>query len=279
MPLISANGLKLNVQQLGEAGPPVIMVHGLMLGTLSSWYFSIAPALAQSHRVFMYDLRCHGFSERVSEGFTLAQMAADLDAVVNFSGGKPVVLIGHSFGGAIALRYASMHSGMVRKLVIVESPIPAISKEVDLIRWAKSKRDRAATSRGEDLILEMSEDDKQLAFGGLPPVVRDALLRNGKRPNRLLAQILHLVGNTSMLDDVMREPEFTAEEIARVTCPVLLCYGEGSGMRPGPDHVLMTALPDVRLRLLKGGHSLPIEAPEELLAAIGPFLSEANVGC
>ena len=272
MALIQANGLKLYVQQLGEDGPPLVMVHGLMLGTLSAWYFSIAPALAKSHRVLVYDLRGHGLSERATEGFTLAQMADDLGSVIAHSGNEPVMLVGHSFGGAIALRYASLHPEMVRKLVIVESPVPAISKDMDLLLWVKSKQPEAATSRGEDLVLDMSEEDKQLVFGGLPPVLRDALLRNGKRPNRLLAQILNLVGNTTMVDDVMAEPDFTAEEIARVTCPVLLCYGEESALRPGPDHVLMTVLPDVRLRLLKGGHSLPVEAPADLKAAIGEFL-------
>ena len=55
MPLIQANGVKLHVQQLGTQGSLVAMVHGLMLGTKSTWFFGVAPALAESHRV----LRAH----------------------------------------------------------------------------------------------------------------------------------------------------------------------------------------------------------------------------
>src|SRR5678815_1667039 len=58
MPLVAANGLQFHVQELGD-GRPVVMLHGLLIGSLASWYFTVAPALAPAHRCRLYDLRDH----------------------------------------------------------------------------------------------------------------------------------------------------------------------------------------------------------------------------
>jgi pimeloyl-ACP methyl ester carboxylesterase len=274
MPLVQANGVNLHVQRMGTSGSPVVMVHGLLLGTKSAWFFGVGPALAEEHRVFLYDLRGHGLSERVESGYGLDEMVDDLAAVIEYAGNEPVALVGHSFGGAIALRYASLHPAMVSKLVIVESPIPVISADLDMMLWVKNQQQRAAESRGEDLVLSLSEEQKRQVFGHLPQVLQDALMKNGKRPNLLLAQILDLVGRTTLLDDVLAEPPFTAEELASVECPVLLCYGERSSMQLGPDHMLRTAFKDSKFQVLQGGHALPLDAVAQLAEALKDFLAE-----
>lgn len=272
MPLIQANGVKLHVQQIGTAGSLVAMIHGLMLGTKSTWFFGVAPALAESHRVLMYDLRGHGLSERCESGFTLDEMADDLRAVLASAGDEPVMLVGHSYGGSLALRYAASHPEQVRRLVLVEAPVPVISDNIDSLLWVKRRQGQAGSNRGEELLERLDDEQKKELFGDLPPVMQDALMRTGKRPNLLLAQIMGLIANTTMVDDVMSEPPFEEEELARVQCPVLLCYGEFSPMRPKPGHMLLTALKDAELKILPGGHSLPQEATAELIDAIREFL-------
>jgi pimeloyl-ACP methyl ester carboxylesterase len=274
MPLIQANGVKLHVQQLGTSGSMVAMIHGLMLGTKSTWFFGVAPAIAESHRVLLYDLRGHGLSERCQSGFTLRDMTADLCAVIESSGEDKVTLVGHSYGGSLALRYASMYPDRVRKLVLVEAPVPVISQNLQSLLWVKARQKEAEENTGEELLERLNEDQKQELFGDLPPVMQDALTRIGRRPNLLLAQILGLIADTTMLEDVMAEPPFEAEELERVTCPVLLCYGERSLMMPEPGHMLLTALRDVELRPMKGGHSLPQEATTELIETIQNFLAD-----
>jgi esterase len=274
MALVQANGVKLHVQELGETGSPVVMIHGLVLATLSTWFFGPAPALATTHRVILYDLRNHGLSERVSSGFTLRSMVADLENVIQQRCNEPMSLVGHSYGGAIALRYAIEHPSAVKRLVLVEAPVPSVSEEHSILLWAKEMREAAASRTGEEVVQSLTDEERDQVFGPLPPAIRNALLRSGKRPNRLLAQILDMVADTTVLDDVMAEPAVTAEEIARVSCPVLLCYGEDSPMLPRPGHVLLTSLRDVRLEVLSGGHGLPFEAAAELARAISEFLTD-----
>jgi pimeloyl-ACP methyl ester carboxylesterase len=145
MPFVTANGLRLHVQHLGDsAAPPVVMVHGMLSGSLASWYFGLAPVVAESHHVVLYDQRGHGLSERPLRGYTLTELAADLDAVTEALG--PCVLVGHSFGGLVALRHAMDHPRRVNGVALVDSFIPAPPSPA-----GRGSRRRRAT--GEQILL------------------------------------------------------------------------------------------------------------------------------
>ena len=97
---------RFNVLTLGDAGPTLVFVHGVMIDNLSSFYLSIAPALAKAARVILYDLRGHGRSEQPPSGYTTDDMADDLDGILAALDlpDPRVIVVGHSFGGYIALR-------------------------------------------------------------------------------------------------------------------------------------------------------------------------------
>ena len=71
MPVSTRNGVRLHWQELGS-GPPLVMLHGLLVGSLATWYFTAAPALAARGHVVLYDLRGHGLSERAPSGYDVA---------------------------------------------------------------------------------------------------------------------------------------------------------------------------------------------------------------
>ncbi|MEM0986002.1 MAG: alpha/beta hydrolase [Pseudomonadota bacterium] len=116
--LIDVNGHDVHVLTAGETGPPVLMIHGASANAREfSW--TLAPRLQDAHRVFMADRPGHGHSERPPDGHQLgvqaAQMAGTLNALV---ADEPAVVVGHSFGGAVALRLALDHPGKVKALVL-----------------------------------------------------------------------------------------------------------------------------------------------------------------
>jgi pimeloyl-ACP methyl ester carboxylesterase len=93
-------GAKTTVECWGEAGPAVLCVHGI---TSSRRDFArLGTALAGTHRVFAYDQRGHGESAGSDGPMTLAALAADLRAVAD-SIGTVATVVGHSWGGAVAL--------------------------------------------------------------------------------------------------------------------------------------------------------------------------------
>ncbi|RYZ56612.1 MAG: alpha/beta hydrolase [Proteobacteria bacterium] len=77
MPTLNASGADIHYQVLGE-GPAIVMIHGLLLGNMATWYFGAAASLAKSHRVIVYDLRGHGMSGKAKEGYNLLTMVEDL---------------------------------------------------------------------------------------------------------------------------------------------------------------------------------------------------------
>ena len=123
MPRLDAEGVQLHYQTLGE-GSDVVMLHGLLTGSLASWYYTLAPALAVNHRVTLFDMRGHGLSDKPSIGYDSETLSVDLEHVINRVCRPPCVLIGQSFGALVAIRYALRFPDKVKRLVIIELPLP-----------------------------------------------------------------------------------------------------------------------------------------------------------
>jgi len=240
----------LNVVTMGQ-GPPVVMIHGLLLGSLAQWYFTAAPVLAQRHRVVLYDLRGHGRSHRARSGYDLATLQSDLAAVLTEQDvDTPVDLVGHSYGGLIALHHALRHPAGVRRLALVDAPLPP--GRADLL----------------DEALERSPED---LLNLLPASVRADVAEGGRRVRRLLEGLWFLTRESTLLSDLRAEPDLDDSALARVACPTLLVYGEASGCLPGAER-LVQVLPHARLCTVPGGHFVPVEAPRAMTEHLWGFL-------
>ncbi len=96
------DGVATTLQQWGIAGPLVVAVHG-MTSSRRSWA-RLGGRLAPRFRLVAYDQRGHGDLAGVPGPMRLVQGERDLDAVVASLGEPVSALIGHSWGGAIAIR-------------------------------------------------------------------------------------------------------------------------------------------------------------------------------
>ncbi len=115
----------LSCESLGAAGPPLVILHGL-LGSSSNWR-SIARRLAERHRVFALDLRNHGDSPHVDH-MSYPAMADDVRAFLASHDIDSATIIGHSMGGKAAMRLALDHPGRVDRLVVVDIA-PSVSEQ------------------------------------------------------------------------------------------------------------------------------------------------------
>jgi pimeloyl-ACP methyl ester carboxylesterase len=249
MPFTAHDGLMFHTQELGS-GPPAVMLHGLLVGTLASWYFSAAPAVARTHRVLVYDLRGHGRSERAAHGYDVATMAGDLEAVAGGFTREPMALVGHSYGAVVALHFALAHPERVRKLVLVEAPLPP--------------------SRLEELHGFLERPPAEM-LEALPGVLRAAVARGGRQALRLIEGLRFLATESSLVSDLRRAQDMADEVLATLRCPVLCLYGARSSCRPTGER-LGRVIPGARLITLDGGHFLPLESPRALSACITEFL-------
>jgi len=94
------DGAQTTLESWGLRGPVVICIHGIT-SSRKAWVRT-ADALRSTHRVFAYDQRGHGESARVAGPMTLSRSLRDLRSVAHAIG-EPAAIIGHSWGGAVAL--------------------------------------------------------------------------------------------------------------------------------------------------------------------------------
>jgi pimeloyl-ACP methyl ester carboxylesterase len=236
VPKLNANGLNLHYQQSGS-GPDVILIHGVT-GDLSIWFLCEAMAtLSRSFRVTAYDLRGHGYSDVTPTGYTSADQAGDVLALMDALEIERASLLGHSFGGVIAMHAAVLRPDRIDSLILSDPSFPALRHLENLSRWGhwQNFREEAALAgvtlsdehwydlgRFFDQVLHL-DGDRLLKFRqavGLPGL------------NRLLR-----LAHTTCGDDAKAVAGLTEELIQNVHQPVLALFGEHSPFLATADYL------------------------------------------
>jgi pimeloyl-ACP methyl ester carboxylesterase len=118
MSTVVVNGVGLRIHEWPGRGTTVVMLHGLT-SNHTAWA-GVAEALAPEFRLVAYDLRGRGDSDRPPHGYSLAGHGEDLAGLLDHLGLRRVVVMGHSLGAHIALRFAVTHPRRVARLVLVD---------------------------------------------------------------------------------------------------------------------------------------------------------------
>ena len=101
-----------------DPGRTVIGIHGLTAN--HTCWFSLAEALAPAWRVVAYDLRGRGDSDKPPTGYSLAEHGRDLLGLLDHLGIERALLMGHSLGAHIAVRFAAPHLALEVRLVFFD---------------------------------------------------------------------------------------------------------------------------------------------------------------
>jgi pimeloyl-ACP methyl ester carboxylesterase len=113
------NGIKLYHEIYGQ-GEPLVLIHGGLttIGEMQGW---VQP-LAQTRQVIAVEMQGHGRTADTDRPMSFATMGDDIAALLSYLKITKADFVGHSFGGASAIRGAIRHPDKVRRLVVISSP-------------------------------------------------------------------------------------------------------------------------------------------------------------
>ena len=113
------NGIKLYHEVHGQ-GEPLVLIHGGLttIGEMRGW---VRP-LARTRRVVAVEMQGHGRTADTDRPMSFATLGDDIAALLEYLGIPRADVVGHSFGGACAIRAAVQHPDRVRRLVVISSP-------------------------------------------------------------------------------------------------------------------------------------------------------------
>lgn len=235
----------------------VVLIHGSM--DRQSGFRRLAKSLSTTNRVLTYDRRGYAGSSDMSGPFGIDQQVADLLEVIE---ARPAVLVGHSFGGAVALACACRHPELVRGVVVYESPMS----------WEPWWPSDSGGARA----VAMADDPEAAAEAFLLRFIGERLwnrLPEGTKRERR-AEGKALVGE---LGDLRATAAWKPEDL-RV--PVISGYGSRARDYIGRASQVIGSLPDGRAVMIDGAHhnahSAQPEAFERLL--VEPLLERLRTG-
>ena len=228
MPRVTVEGMKFYYQQTGS-GPDVVLLHGVT-GNMAIWpLINIMPVLAADFRVTAYDLRGHGYSDTPSNGYTSADMAGDLVKIQQALGLGPMYVLGHSYGGVVALHTAVLYPNAVAGLILSDPYFPGLRHlETGMSGWSgwleyKEQAHRAGLEVTEEDWFDVGQLFAQTA--NLPPDRYDMFR---KELGLAAMNRLKRLAATTCGDDVKAVAGLTEERIRSVRPPAIALYGEQS---------------------------------------------------
>src|ERR687891_763622 len=181
---VELHGHKVRFQAAGE-GPLVVLLHGIT-STSEAWRH-VMPRLAERYTVIAPDMIGHGRSAKPRGDYSLGAYAAgvrDLIAVLGYERGT---VVGHSFGGGIAMQFAYLFPEYVDRMALIASG--GLGREVHPLL-------RAATLPGSEWVLPLIAREWPVRAGD---AVRSAAARIGIEAGPDLAEFAR--GYASLVED------------------------------------------------------------------------------
>lgn len=264
-------------------GPAVLLLHGFP-ETHYCWH-RIAPALAERNTVVVCDLKGCGESRSapggpLGEGYSKREMGAELVELMARLGFERFSVVGHDRGGRVAYRMALDHPAAVERLGVLNI-VPTVDQfermtgetSIEYWPWVLLAQPPPFAERlvsgSAEFFLRHTLESWAATPGAVTPQAAERYLSafTPEAISRMCADqraAFHI-------DRIMDAEDRRAGR--RIRCPVLVHWGAEEGaVSDGPLRVWRRWAETVGGGPLPGGHFVPEEAPEELLASLHGFL-------
>ena len=257
-----ADGLTLHALVWSGEGVGMLLLHGF-----------------GNYRTVALDLRGHGDSDADPEGrYDHESMARDVKAAADFLGMERLVLIGHSMGGRVALRFAGAHPDRIAGLVVIDTGPELDARGTTRIRLETGKRSPLFDS------LEEYEGLLSNLYPAARPETLARMARHGLRrrdDGRYERKIDSgfVTRQESVTEEQRRawsEQESKAlwDAIAKLPCPILVVRGAASDVLGAQtaDRMVEAARNARLVEIPRAGHSVMVDNPDAFRDAVTDFV-------
>lgn len=251
-----------------RGGPVLVLIHGAS-GNLRDWQTSLLPALALAHDVIALDRPGFGHSPATPRGWRLTTQITKMRAALHALGVTRYVLAGHSYGGALAMRWAQDHPDEVQALALIAAPVMdwgggGIGLHYQLggrlvTGWVLSHLARLITRRPQ-----LAQSVKAVFA---PQPVTEGYLDNAGVQFALRPGTFR--DNARMMLRLYPQMRAQSRRNATLTCPVEIIHGDADTIVPASVHAepLARLLPHGTLTLLPGIGHMPHHACADIVQA------------
>lgn len=258
--MITANTIELHVEQQGAGAPALVFLH--YWGGSSRTWRHVIQRLAPDFRTVTIDQRGWGRSDAPAQGYALADMAADVQAVIAALDLERYIIVGHSMGGKVAQLIASRNPcGLIGLALVAPSPPSPLGLPLAI------RQGMVSTYNTRDSIVATVE--QVLAPNGLEPEDLETVIADSLAGAPLAKEAWPL---TTSQEDI-------TAAVADIDVPVLVLSGALDRVDP-PEVLrreLLPRIPQAQLHVLPHhGHLLPYEAPDEVANWVRAFALSLN---
>jgi non-heme chloroperoxidase len=256
-----AKGVRLPYAAHGDpSGHPVLLLHGFA----DSWrsFELVLPHLPESIYAVALTLRGHGDASRPATGYGIRDFAADLAEFQDAMNLPAAVIVGHSMGSAVALRFALDHPERTVGLVLVGAS-PTMGSTAAARQFSDTTVSKLTDPVDPALVRGMTES---MLAQPVPSAFLDAAIEAGLK-------VPALVWKAAFESRWRLEGDYSAE-LNRIKIPTLIVWGDHDVRYPrGEQEALASAIAGSRLLVYHGaGHLLHWEEPQRFASDLTAFV-------
>jgi pimeloyl-ACP methyl ester carboxylesterase len=249
-------------------GKPVILLHG-MAASFYDWKY-LSPVLSEAgFHVLAPDLLGHGESGKPEEpeAYTFSKLYKSLeDWIIGFKLKDPLMLVGHSMGGLLALRFASLHSDRVRSLVLIDPYFD--SNQLSPLKRLVNQKPELGKKALQAVPVWLINSLINLDFTTTDYYERDVRRQIAEDYKRASPNIFRFAATI---------PDINSH-LEKVTVPTLVLWGKRDlTLDPSSFPQLVETLPNARgQEITKCGHQPHLARPEVVNKMILDFFNGGN---
>jgi len=276
--LPGADGLTLHALEWSSEGILLLFLHGF--SNSARVWDDIAPVLAPHYRVIALDQRGHGDSDNDAEGrYDHETMARDVESVLESLGVERVVIVGHSLGGRVAMRFAGRNPEKLAGLVIVDSGPELDARGTTRITLdVKSSVSSFESVAAYEKVLHRQYPETHATI--LARLARHWLREreDGRFELKLDPAFMRGRADTPAADAQKWMEEETAilwDALKKLPCPALVVRGAASDVLDADtaDKMAEEVIPNATLEVVPAcGHSVMLDNPEGFEKALTGFV-------